>query len=139
MTYAGDLVPDEAYQLLREDPDAVLVDVRTEAEWTFVGVPDTTALGKRPVFASWLPVEDDAPGARFLAELERAGVGPGHRGPVVFLCRSGKRSVPAATAATAAGITPSYNVLDGFEGDLDGDGHRGGAGWRAQGLPWRQS
>ncbi|WP_432535967.1 rhodanese-like domain-containing protein [Kineococcus arenarius] len=139
MSYAGDLTPREAFELLRDDGDAVLVDVRTEAEWTYVGVPDAAALRRAPVFASWLPVEEDAPGARFLAELERAGIAPGHRGPVVFLCRSGKRSVGAATAATAAGIGPSYNVLDGFEGDLDEHGHRGAAGWRAQGLPWRQS
>ncbi|WP_432489043.1 rhodanese-like domain-containing protein [Kineococcus sp. SYSU DK018] len=139
MTYSGDLTVREAFELLRDDGDAVLVDVRTEAEWTYVGVPDTAELGRSPIFASWLPVEQDAPGARFLAELARAGVEPGHRGPVVFLCRSGKRSVAAAEAATAAGIGPSYNVLDGFEGDLDEHGHRGGAGWRAQGLPWRQS
>ena len=59
--------------------------------------------------------------------------------PVVFLCRSGNRSIGAAEAATEAGIAPSYNVLDGFEGNLDSDGHRGGTGWRAIGLPWRQS
>ena len=58
---------------------------------------------------------------------------------MVFLCRSGNRSIGAAKAATAAGIEPSYNVLDGFEGDLDDDKHRGGTGWKAVGLPWRQS
>ncbi len=136
---AGDLTPREAYELVRDDADAVLVDVRTEAEWRYVGVPDTTATGRQPVFASWLPVEEEAPGARFLAELAAAGVTAERGGPVVFLCRSGQRSVGAAEAATAAGIVPSYNVLDGFEGPLDADGHRGGAGWRAEGLPWRQS
>ena len=139
VSYAGDLAPREAFDLLRRDGEAVLVDVRTEAEWTWVGVPDTAGTGREPVFASWAPDDPAAPGVRFLAELERAGITAGRRGPVVFLCRSGKRSVAAAEAATAAGITPSYNVLNGFEGDLDEHGHRGGAGWRAEGLPWRQS
>jgi rhodanese-related sulfurtransferase len=58
--------------------------------------------------------------------------------PVVFLCRSGNRSIGAAEVATEAGITPAYNVLDGFEGHLNAQGHRGEAGWRATGLPWKQ-
>ncbi|MGZ4527583.1 MAG: rhodanese-like domain-containing protein, partial [Mycobacterium sp.] len=58
--------------------------------------------------------------------------------PVIFLCRSGQRSIGAAEAATAVGIAPAYNVLDGFEGHLDAHGHRGETGWRAIGLPWRQ-
>ncbi|CPZ69070.1 Conserved hypothetical protein (Rhodanese-like) [Mycobacteroides abscessus] len=58
---------------------------------------------------------------------------------MIFLCRSGNRSIGSAELATEAGITPSYNVLDGFEGNLDENGHRGGVGWRAIGLPWRQS
>jgi rhodanese-related sulfurtransferase len=70
--------------------------------------------------------------------LAAAGVTAGER-PVVFLCRSGNRSIGAAEAATAAGVAPSYNVLDGFEGNLDEDGHRGATGWRAIGLPWRQT
>ena len=75
---------------------------------------------------------------RFVDDLIAAGVTPGER-PVVFLCRSGNRSVGAAEAATAAGIAPSYNVSDGFEGDLDENNHRGVTGWRAAGLPWIQS
>ena len=58
---------------------------------------------------------------------------------MVYLCRSGNRSIGSAQAATAAGIGPSYNVLDGFEGNLDENGHRGGTGWKAVGLPWKQS
>jgi rhodanese-related sulfurtransferase len=57
---------------------------------------------------------------------------------VVFLCRSGNRSIGAAEVATEAGIAPSYNLLDGFEGHLDAHGHRGETGWRAVGLPWKQ-
>ena len=63
---------------------------------------------------------------------------PGER-PVAFLCRSGDRSIGAAEAATAAGIAPSYNILDGFEGNLDENRHRGTTGWKAVGLPWKQS
>jgi rhodanese-related sulfurtransferase len=66
-------------------------------------------------------------------------VSPGCDRPVVFICRSGNRSIGAAEAATEAGIAPAYNVLDGFEGHLDPAGHRGATGWRALGLPWKQS
>ncbi|GAA0303604.1 rhodanese-like domain-containing protein [Kineococcus aurantiacus] len=133
MGHAGDLTPREAFELVRDDPDAVLVDVRTDAEWRFVGVP--TGLGAEPTLVSWLPVDPE----RFLADLAAAGLTPGSGRKVVFLCRSGQRSVAAAEAATAAGIAPSYNVLDGFEGPLDAEGHRGAVGWRAAGLPWKQS
>jgi rhodanese-related sulfurtransferase len=74
---------------------------------------------------------------KFVNELIEAGITPGDR-PVVFLCRSGNRSIGASEIATAMGIAPSYNVLDGFEGQLDANGHRGETGWRAVGLPWKQ-
>jgi rhodanese-related sulfurtransferase len=137
VSYAGDLTPTEAWELLRADPDAVLVDVRTRAEWSWVGVPDLTALGKRVVTVEWSRWPDGVQNPDFLDELKAAGVREG--APVAFLCRSGQRSAGAARAATEAGIGPSYNVLDGFEGHLDPDGHRGSTGWRADGLPWRQS
>lgn len=136
MTYAGDLTPSEAWDLLQQEPEAVLVDVRSEAEWMFVGLPDVTALGKKLVTVAW----NHWPGGRnpdFLDQLADAGVDGS--GPTVFLCRSGARSRAAAVAATEAGIDPSYNVSEGFEGDLDEHGHRGTTGWRARGLPWRQS
>jgi rhodanese-related sulfurtransferase len=137
MSYAGDITPEDAWKMFSDNPDAVLVDVRTDAEWRFVGVPDLSSLGREPVFIEWNGV-DGKRNERFVDDLVEAGVTPGER-PVVFLCRSGKRSIPAAEAATSAGIGPSYNVLDGFEGDLDEHGHRGGKGWRALGLPWKQS
>ncbi|HPX37838.1 MAG TPA: rhodanese-like domain-containing protein [Mycobacterium sp.] len=135
MSYAGDITPLESWKILSENPDAVLVDVRTAAEWNWVGVPDLTGLGREVVFVEW----NTAGGhnENFVQDLIAAGVTPGER-PVVFLCRSGNRSIPAAQAATAAGIAPSYNMLDGFEGQLDDAGHRGGTGWRADGLPWKQ-
>ncbi|MFF0815080.1 rhodanese-like domain-containing protein [Rhodococcus sp. NPDC003318] len=138
MSYAGDLTPQQAWDLLREHPQAVLVDVRTDAEWRFVGVPDISELDRELHTIEWVSYSGDRNTA-FVDQLQAAGIAGGDGAEVIFLCRSGQRSIGAAEAATAAGITPSYNVLDGFEGGLDSDGHRGGAGWRAVGLAWRQS
>ena len=137
MSYAGDITPEEAWKLLSENPDAVLVDCRTDAEWRFVGVPDLSELQRDVVYIEWSRT-DGTRNADFVDDLVSAGVTPGER-PVVFLCRSGNRSIGAAEAATEAGIAPSYNVLDGFEGNLDEQSHRGATGWKAVGLPWRQS
>lgn len=136
MSYAGDITPQQSWELLSENPDAVLVDVRTDAEWKWVGVPDLTGLGREVVFVEWNTA--NGRNENFVADLIAAGVTPGER-PVIFLCRSGARSIAAAEAATAAGIAPSYNVLEGFEGQLDETGHRGVTGWRAEGLPWKQT
>ncbi|MDH6278798.1 rhodanese-like domain-containing protein [Prescottella agglutinans] len=152
MSYAGDITPQQAWELLREHPDAVLVDVRTDAEWRYVGVPDTSSIDRRTVLIEWVSYPTGARNQSFVDQLVEAGVTGGvdvdgtvgtadgeSVRPVIFLCRSGQRSIGAATAATAAGIGPSYNVLDGFEGGLGGDGRRGTSGWRAVGLPWTQS
>ena len=136
--YAGDITPEQAWKVLGEDPEAVLVDVRTDAEWRFVGVPDLSSLGRDAVYIEWNSI-DGSRNDNFVADLaEQLPAATGDR-PVIFLCRSGNRSIGAAEAATEAGIAPSYNVLDGFEGHLDADGHRGGVGWRAVGLPWKQT
>jgi len=141
VSYAGDITPDEAWKLLIDNPEAVLVDVRSAAEWRFVGVPDLSGLGRDVVYIEWSGA-DGKRNDRFVEDLleriQESGLTPGQR-PMVFLCRSGNRSIGAAKAATAAGITPAYNVLDGFEGDPDEHGHRGAAGWRAIGLPWKQT
>jgi len=140
MSYAGDITPLEAWKLLSDNPQAVLVDVRTDAEWRFVGVPDLSSIGREVVYIEW-STTGGRRNENFLAELKDqippADDGSGAR-PVVFLCRSGNRSIGAAEVATGAGIAPSYNVLDGFEGQLDAEGHRGATGWRAIGLPWKQ-
>jgi rhodanese-related sulfurtransferase len=130
--YAGDVSPQETWDLLTADPDAVLVDVRTEAEWKFVGIPDISSLGRSLYLVEWGRHD-------FVDQLAGALAEHAPGAPVLFICRSGQRSVSAAIAATGAGIAPAYNVLDGFEGPLDQHGHRGGTGWRALGLPWRQS
>ena len=121
VSYAGDITPEEAWKLLSENSEAVLVDCRTDAEWRFVGVPDLSSLQRDVVYIEWNR-SDGTHNDGFVDDLKAAGVA-GER-PVVFLC---------------AGIGPSYNVLDGFEGHLDENRHRGGCGWKAVGLPWKQS
>ncbi|QTE29638.1 rhodanese-like domain-containing protein [Pengzhenrongella sicca] len=137
--YAGDLTPQQAWDLLADDERAVLVDVRTAAEWRFVGGPDLAAIGRSAALVEWTTYPGGEANRAFADQVAAAGLAPGDDRPVVFLCRSGVRSVAAARAATAAGLGPAYNILAGFEGDLDAAGHRGAAGWRAAGLPWRQS
>jgi len=136
MGYAGDVNPSDAYVELQADPLAVLVDVRTNAEWSYVGLPDLTQIGKRVVFLEWQRFPDGALNGSFVQQLRESGLSEGV--PVYFLCRSGVRSAAAAKAATEAGLGPAYNVSDGFEGQLDSEGHRNVAGWKATGLPWRQ-
>lgn len=136
MTYAGDVTPREAWAALESDPSAVLVDVRTHAEWTYVGVPVLDAVGRSVVPIEWVRYPDGARNTGFLDQLREAGVEPGT--PVYFLCRSGVRSAAAAEVATAAGLGPAYNISDGFEGQLDESGHRTRGGWKNADLPWRQ-
>ena len=114
MSYAGDLTPREAWELLEQDPSAVLVDCRTEAEWNYVGIPELSQVGRHPVLVQWQRYPDGALNPSFVDELRAKGVTDD--APVVFLCRSGHRSIGAAEAATAAGVERAYNVLDGFEG-----------------------
>lgn len=135
--YAGDLAPSQAWELLASNPDATLVDVRTSAEWQWVGGADLSGLGKRTVGIEWV-TSAGQPNSRFVEQLAEAGLEP--EAPVLFLCRSGVRSANAAAVATAAGYATAYNVAEGFEGDPDAQGHRGTVnGWKVAGLAWRQS
>jgi len=140
--YAADLLATDAYELLSTDVNSVLVDVRTKAEWTYVGVPDLTSIGKTTLFLEWqsFPAMSVDPGfsSRLSAMLQDAGVGP--EAPLLFLCRSGARSRQAAIAMTNAGRAPCFNISDGFEGPLDPWRHRNVVGgWKAGNLPWSQS
>ena len=140
--YAGDLPATEAFQMLADDPASVLIDVRTQAEWSFVGAPDLGSIGKTVLFQEWqsFPAMQADPdfAARLMARLTAAGVKPGT--PLLFLCRSGARSRAAAIALTQAGWSPCLNISDGFEGPLDPWRHRNAvAGWRAGNLPWAQT
>jgi rhodanese-related sulfurtransferase len=132
-----DVPPKQAWDALVRDGGAQLVDVRTEAEWAFVGLPDLSAAGKQPVLIPWQSYPTMQVNAAFADHLQRAGLQPEQH--LFFICRSGARSLAAAEAARAAGFPHSFNVADGFEGPPDAEGHRGTvAGWKADALPWRQ-
>ncbi|EWT01734.1 sulfurtransferase [Intrasporangium oryzae NRRL B-24470] len=136
MTYAGDVTPAEAWAALTDDPDAVLVDVRTQAEWAYVGMPDLRPIGKQVVRVEWQTYPDGSINDRFVGQVAAAGVGKD--APVYLLCRSGVRSVAAAETLTRAGWTQARNVLEGFEGPHDAHHHRTVSGWKVAGLPWVQ-
>ncbi|HVY42173.1 MAG: rhodanese-like domain-containing protein [Bacteroidota bacterium] len=127
---------------LAADPTAVLVDVRTRAEWSFVGLPNLDEIGRRPVLIEWQTFPDGRPNGAFVEELsaQLRQLGADQDTEVFFICRSGARSRMAAQAAAAAGYRKCHNVAEGFEGPLDPKTrHRGGvAGWKAAGLPWSQ-
>jgi rhodanese-related sulfurtransferase len=129
LPYAGGVAPAAAWQLAQSG-QATLVDVRTAEERKFVGhVP-----GSQHV--AWATGTSLTRNPRFARELE-AKVRKDE--VVLLLCRSGKRSAAAAEVAAKAGFTQVFNVLEGFEGEIDAAGHRGGAdGWRFRGLPWVQ-
>jgi rhodanese-related sulfurtransferase len=132
-----DLAPRQVWEGLMSNPASVLCDVRTNAEWSFVGLPDLTQTGKQPVLIQWQVFPSMQPNPKFLEALAQAGVKP--EDPVYFICRSGGRSMASAQAAKTAGYKHVYNVKDGFEGPQDARGHRGMvAGWKADGLPWKQ-
>ena len=132
-----DVLPPKVWDALQSDPLAQLVDVRTDAEWSYVGLPDLAAAGKQPVLIPWQIYPGMQVNDAFVDQLKKAGFTPEHH--IYFLCRSGVRSLAAAVAAQSAGFPNCYNIADGFEGAPDGEGHRGKlAGWKAEGLPWRQ-
>jgi len=140
--YAGDILAVDAYALLSTDKSSMLIDVRTQAEWAYVGTPDLTALDKTALFLEWQTYPsmqvDGQFAARLETMLESAGVDRG--ASLVFLCRSGARSRAAATAMTNAGWGPCFNVSDGFEGQLDQLSRRRSVnGWKTGGLPWSQT
>jgi rhodanese-related sulfurtransferase len=136
--YAGDVRPTTAWKILNEHKDAVLIDVRTRAEWNYVGLPDLETLGKKPALIEWQVFPGMQLNAEFVANL--AAALPDRDAPLLFICRSGARSAAAAKAMTAAGYSTCFNVAEGFEGPLDAEAKRGTAGgWKAAGLPWRQT
>ena len=137
MKYAGAVTPEDAYQAIVSDPNAVLVDVRTRPELVFVGAPDLSAAGKQLVAVEWQTFPQGTVNTEFVDHLRASGVS--ETNTVYFLCRSGGRSRAAAILATEAGFEAAYNVAYGFEGNPDDQGHRGTVGgWKFSGLPWRQ-
>ena len=142
---SGARVPDisvqETWLRLGADKEAVLIDVRTRAEWSFVGLPDLAEIGKPVLTVEWLTFPDSRPNAGFVERLRELldTAGTKKDAELFFICRSGARSRSAAEAMAAVGYTRCHNVADGFEGPLDGSSRRGRvAGWKAAGLPWGQ-
>lgn len=136
-----DVSPRDTYDKLATSSDAVLVDVRTRAEWTFVGLPDLSGIGKRVVTVEWQTFPDNGVDPAFTERLSRAlaEIGAHHATDLYFICRSGGRSRMAAEVMAAAGYARCHNVGEGFEGPLDADRHRGTVGgWKAANLPWVQ-
>jgi len=126
------LKPKEAYEFLKTRPDALLIDVRSEIEFLFVGHP----VGALHV--SWNDGPDWDINPHFVGEVKKFAGHVSER-PVVLICRSGNRSAVAGDALIQAGFKNVYNIEHGFEGDLDEKHHRNSAnGWRADGLPWEQ-
>lgn len=126
------LTPLDAHDFLQRTPDALFVDCRSDAEYFFVG----HALGS--VHVAWYDGPDWELNPHFVGEVRKLA-GHSVERPVLLICRSGRRSVEAGHALEGAGFTRVYNVLHGFEGDLDDHHHRGTRnGWRHDGLPWEQ-
>lgn len=137
LSYAGEITPAEAWERLASDNEAKLIDVRTQAEWVYVGLPDLASLEKQPLLVSWQVFPTMTRNEAFAEQLAAQGVRPDDT--LLFLCRSGVRSKAAAELLTGLGYGQCWNITDGFEGPLDGGRHRGAsAGWKAAGLPWLQ-
>lgn len=140
VVHIEDVPVEDVWAHLSADAGAVLIDVRTRAEWTFVGLPDLSAIGKRVLTVEWQTYPENVD-AGFTDRMTRAldAAGASKDSELFFICRSGARSRMAAEAMANAGYRQCRNVADGFEGPLDADRHRGRlAGWKATGLAWVQ-
>jgi len=134
------LNPRRAYDLLQHNPRALLIDVRSSMEFLFVGHPCGA------IHIAWIDEPDWEVNPHFVRQVRELLLGGvvddssvGGRAPVILICRSGKRSLEAGRALLAAGIEHVYNVLDGFEGELNAQHQRSTlGGWRFEGLPWEQ-
>lgn len=125
------LTPKQAHEFLQNDPQALLIDVRSEMEHLFVGHP------KGAVLIPWVDLPDWDVNPHFVAQVKKVA---SLNRPIVLICRSGQRSLDAAIALEKAGMENIYNVLHGFEGDLDSAHHRNLInGWRFDSLPWVQT
>lgn len=126
------LNPKEAFTMLQADPQALLIDVRSEIEYLFVGHP----VGA--IHVSWNDGPDWEINPHFVGEVRKLA-GHGGERPVILICRSGNRSEAAGEALVAAGFSAVFSVSHGFEGELDENHHRNTLnGWRYDGLPWQQ-
>ena len=138
--YAGDVTARDAWDELARNPQAVLVDVRTQVEWNLIGRPDLEPIDQEPVYLQWVTMQ--GVNKEFVTELAAAleERGTPKDAPVYFMCQSGGRSLVAAQQCTSLGYTAAYNIAEGFEGALDEHQHRNSVnGWKVAGLPWKQT
>ena len=136
--YAGDITPIEAWEILKSHHNSFLIDVRTAAEWAYVGIADLSELGKEAHTIEWKTYPNMLINPNFVALVGNICVNP--RVKILSLCRSGQRSIESSRALTDVGFKECYNILEGFEGDKDNNEHRGQKnGWKFSGLPWKQS
>ena len=138
LRYAGDITPQQAWEMLTSNASTQLIDVRTQPEWAFAGLPELSSLGRKTLTLSWKFYPTFELNTEFLAQLKT--LIPDTTTPLLFLCKTGGRSADAATAATALGYSACYNIAGGFEGDANGNRQRGKInGWKAANLPWEQA
>jgi rhodanese-related sulfurtransferase len=136
------ITPQDAWQMLQDNPKSVLVDIRSEMEYLFIGHP------KGAVHIPWIDEPDWKVNPRFAAEVRKVMLGgvvydpedsDVEAVPILLICRSGRRSLEAGKTLAKEGFTKIYNILEGFEGPLDANHHRSAlGGWRFHGLPWEQ-
>ncbi len=138
-----EIEPKEAYEKLRS-PNSILIDVRTDAEFAFVGQVDLSTLNKEAIMLPWKIFPNMNINPRFHIMLEKAlkeklKNDDNKNADLIFMCKSGARSFDAARFMTEFGYNNCYNLVGGFEGDLDENSHRANInGWKANKLPWRQ-
>ena len=139
-----EVTPAEAWEGLESDGSSILIDVRTRAEWKYVGIPDLHGLDREVILIEWRSYPQLQVNSEFLSELNKA-IGESVPDNIYFICRSGARSLEAAQVTaeelnSRGAAANCVNVLEGFEGDLDANGHRGSVnGWKVRSLPWRQN
>ena len=128
----------QAWEALTENSQSVFIDVRTKAEWAFVGIPVLSKINKNPLFIEWREFPDMNVNEDFVNKVK--SVVTDLKTPIYFICKGGGRSNEAAHAIAAEGYENCFNIVDGFEGEPNNDRHRGTiSGWKASNLPWEQN
>jgi len=136
-SYAGEITVKEAWEWMNDNPDAQMIDVRTDAEWGWVGIPDLTSTGKQLHLIQWITHPSNDKNPYFSEQVEHLNIDK--KAPILFLCRSGKRSLFAARLMQSLGYTACYNITEGFEGNPNEQKHRSTVnGWKFENLPWLQ-
>lgn len=141
VVHIEDVSVTETWARLASDAKSVLIDVRTRAEWAYVGLPDLSGIGKQIILVEWQTFPDNRIDPGFAGTLREAldATGVEKDAELFFICRSGGRSRMAAVVMAEAGYACCRNVAQGFEGSLDAERHRGRtSGWKVAGLPWVQ-